>query len=104
VDVHVDDDTFIIEAAVPGLSVDDLKIEILDDVVTLSAEVETEENGSKETLLDEIRRSGQFSRRLRLPVPVDPTQAEAKVENGLLTVRIPKAEEARPKIIEVKAK
>ena len=86
------------------MTAEDLKIEILDDLVTLSAEVKDKENGDQETLLSEIRRSGELSRKLRLPVPVDPSQAEAKVENGLLTVRIPKAEEARPKVIQVKAK
>jgi HSP20 family protein len=53
-------------------------------------------------LLREIHR-GSFSRSLRLPEPTDASKAEAKVEDGLLMVRIPKSDEARPKEIKVKA-
>jgi HSP20 family protein len=82
--------------------VDDLKIEILDDVVTLSGEVASEESDDESMLLNEIS-YGSFTRSLRMPDPLDSEKAEAQIENGLLTVRIPKSEEAKPKTIEVKA-
>ena len=103
VDVHADDEAFVITAAVPGLTAQDLQIDILDDLLTLRGEIKAEENGHGEALLREIAPVAEFSRKLRLPEPVDADQAEAKVENGVLTVRIPKAESARPKQIEVKA-
>jgi HSP20 family protein len=102
VDVHVDSDEFVITAMVPGLTADDLEVEILDDVVSLRAEIEPEENGDGEFLLRE-RAYGRFVRSLRLPDAVDASKADASVENGLLKLRIPKAEEAKPKKIEVKA-
>ncbi len=103
IDVHADDEAFVITATVPGMKVQDLKVEILDDVLTLRGEIPESPNGTGEYLLRE-RASGKFERRLRLPDSVDAEAAEAKVENGVLTVRIPKAEEARPRLIEVKAK
>lgn len=103
IDVHGDEDAFEITATVPGMDVEDIKVEILDDVLTLRGEIPESPNGSGEFLLRE-RISGKFERRLRLPDAVDAEAAEAKVENGILTVRIPKAEEARPRLIEVKAK
>ncbi len=103
VDVHADDEAFVITAAVPGLKADDLKIEVQDDVVTLRGKVggaETDEDGY---LLREVAR-GEFERSLRLPDPVDAAKAEASIENGLLRVRIPKAEEAKPKTISIKTR
>ena len=101
IDVHSEDDEFVIVASVAGLKPEDLKVEILDDVLTLSGEITSESNGDSEYLLREIT-FGEFSRSLRLPSPVEADKAEAKVENGILTVHIPKIEKARPKAIEVK--
>ena len=102
-DIHVDDDAYMITAAVPGYKAEELKIQILHDVVTLSAEKEHSENGDGQYLVRELP-LGEFSRSLRLPEPVDPSKAEAKVENGVLTLRLPKSEEARPRTIKVQAK
>lgn len=105
-DVRVDSDEYVITAAVPGWKAEDLHVEILDDVLTLRAEIqqdEVEENGNGDYLLREISHGG-FSRSLRLPDPADASKAEAKIEDGLLQVRIPKAEEARPKEIKVKVR
>lgn len=101
IDVRADDEAYEITAEVPGLTADDVKIEILEDVVTLRAELEDEEEG--ERVLIRERAPISFERRLRLPDPLDVDGAEAKIENGLLRLRLPKAEEARPKTIKVKA-
>lgn len=102
VDIQVEKDEFVITARVAGLKPEDLKIEILDDVLTLSGEVKSESNGDGDYLLREIH-YGEFSRSFRLPSSVEADKAEAKVEDGILTVRLPKVEEERPKKIEVKA-
>ena len=103
VDIHVENDEFVITAPVAGLKPEDLKIEILDDVLTLTGEVKSESNGDDDYLLREIH-YGEFSRSFRLPSSVAAEKAEAKVEDGMLTVRLPKVEKERPKKIEVKAK
>jgi HSP20 family protein len=102
-DVQSDGEAYVITAPVPGFKAEDLQIQILDDVLTLRAEVESDEVEKRGGyMLREIHR-GSFSRSLRLPDATDSSKAEAKIEDGLLTVRIPKSEEARPKEIKVKA-
>jgi HSP20 family protein len=101
IDVQSDDEAYLITAAVPGLSAEDVKVEVLDDLVTMSGEITLEENGDSQKLLSELHQS--FYRQVRLPEAVNADEIEAKVEKGLLTVRVPKADEARPKKIEVKA-
>jgi HSP20 family protein len=103
VDVQVDEEGYSITAPVPGLKADDLRIEILDDVLTLHTHVEEEENGHQQELLREWYR-GPRTRKLRLPDPVNASEAEARVEDGILSLYLPKTEEARPKKIKVKAR
>ncbi len=101
-DVRADEEAYVITAAVPGLKPEDLKIEVLEDVVTLRGEIPGAE-GDEGYLLRE-RSAGEFERSLRLPDPLDASKAEASLENGLLTLRIPKADQARPKTIKVQAR
>lgn len=103
IDVQADGEAYVIKAEVPGLKAEDLKIEILDDVLTLHGEVTQEENGHDDYLLRELSHDA-FSRKLRLPDPIDASKADAKIEDGVLMVRIPKAEEAKPKVIKVKTR
>ena len=102
IEVRADDEAYLITAEVPGMVAEDLQIEVLEDLVTLRGEYKHASAG--EALISELDRSGGFYRRIQLPEVIDAEAVEAKIENGLLTVRVPKAEEARPKVIEVKAK
>jgi HSP20 family protein len=103
-DVKATDDEFVISAAVPGLKPEDVKVEVLENVVTLSGEVASEKTDEDDRWLLRERAFGKFSRSLKLPVDVDGAKAEANVEHGVLTLRLPKAEAARPRTITVKAK
>ena len=97
-------DDYVITAAVPGLKAEDLQLEVLGDTVTLRGELPAPEFGEHDQWLLRERRAGQFSRTLTLPTEVDGSQAAANVEHGVLTVRLPKAEAAKPKSIKVLAK
>lgn len=103
-DVKATDDEFVISAAVPGLKPEDVKVEVLENVVTLSGEVASEKIDENDRWLLRERAFGKFSRSLKLPVDVDGAKAEANVEHGVLTLRLPKAEAAKPKTITVKAR
>jgi HSP20 family protein len=103
VDVLATDEAFILTAAVPGLRAEDLKLEVLADTVTVQGDV-AEPAAEDGTWLLRERRHGAFARTLVLPVPVDGAAAEASIDNGLLTVRLPKVEVARPKTIKVTTK
>jgi len=102
-DVIAKDDEYVITAAVPGLKPDDLSVEVLGETVTIRGEIKSEQNGEQDGYLLQERRYGKFSRTLNFQVELDGAKAEASVENGVLTVRVPKAETAKPKMIKVKA-
>ena len=98
--VRDEEDAFVLTSLAPGLKADDLTINILEDVVTVEGEFKQDEN---EYLLRELP-SGTFRRSLRLPTAVNADKAEAKIADGVLTLRLPKAESARPKKIKIAAK
>ncbi len=100
VDVHEEDEAFVLNALVPGLKAEDLNIRILDDTVSIEGEFK---NGETDYLMRELPH-GSFSRTLRMSSPLDPDKAEARITDGVLTLRLPKAETARPKVIKVNAK
>ena len=100
VDVREEEDAYILNALVPGLKAEDLNIQILDDVVTIAGEFKDDESGY---LMRELP-YGSFSRTLRLPASLDASKAEAKITDGVLTLRVDKAESARPKTIKVAVK
>ncbi|GAB4426804.1 MAG: hypothetical protein Kow002_15950 [Anaerolineales bacterium] len=100
INVRDEEDAYILSALVPGLSADDLNIQVLDDVLHIEGEYPQDEH---EYLLNELP-SGSFHRTLRMPVPVEADKVEAKITDGVLTLRLPKAEYARPKKIKVFAK
>jgi HSP20 family protein len=100
VDVREEEAAYILSAHVPGLKADDLNIEVLEDVVTIEGEVKADDS---EYLMQELPH-GSFSRSLRLPVALDASQTDAKISEGVLTLRLAKAESARPKTIKVAVK
>ena len=103
VDVREDAEAYHIAAAVPGLKAEQVEIQVLDDVVTLRVRPEVEAGEPAEYLLHEIHEGGR-ERSFRLPAPVDASKAEAVVENGILRLSLPKADEGRPKSIRVTSK
>lgn len=103
-DVQIDKDDYVVRANVPGLKPEDLHIEVVDNTVTVRGEIKSERQEKQENYLLQERRYGQFSRSISLPTAVNPAKAEATIEQGVLTLRVPKAEEAKPKAITIKAK
>ena len=100
VDVREEDDAYILNALVPGLKADDLNIQVLDDEVTITGEFKVDES---EYLMRELPH-GSFRRSLRLPAALDAEKAEARITDGVLTLRLAKAESARPRTIKVAAR
>jgi len=102
-DVKDENDAFVLEAIVPGLNAEDIEIEILDDTVSIKGEFKREVE-EEETYLRCERPNGNFRRSLRFGSELDSTKAEASLENGILSLRIPKIPEVQPKSIKVKTK
>ena len=111
VNVREEDDAYVLSALVPGLKAEDLNIQVLEDVVRIEGEYKrsTPQSGSvdkadeTEYLMQELPQ-GSFNRTLRLPTVIEADHVEAKITDGVLTLRLPKAESARPKKIQVTSK
>ncbi len=103
VDVKVEPDAFVITALLPGVKAEDLDIQVVNETVTIQGKLLYQQDEKADFLVQE-RPYGKFSRVLSLPTTLDPDGAEAHVENGILTLRVPKAEAARPKSIKVVSK
>jgi HSP20 family protein len=99
INVREEDDAYVLSALVPGLKADELNIQILEDVVRIAGEYKSDDNSY---LVRELP-NGSFTRTLRLPDPIDAEQVDANITDGVLTLRLPKAESARPKQIKIKA-
>ena len=100
-DVHTDAESLTIEASLPGISLEDVEITVEGGTVTLSSTSRaerTEEAGSY--LVREIRR-GAVTRSIALPEGLEPDKASATFENGLLRLRIPRAEQVKPQRIKI---
>ena len=103
-DLYETDDEVVVKASLPGVKPEDVQISVIGDTLTIKAEAKEEHEERKPNFYRQERRHGAFQRSLTLPVRVDTAQADATFENGVLSLRLPKVPEARPKTIEVKAK
>ena len=103
-EMYEEKDGLIIRTELPGVRKEDLNISIIGDMLTLKAEKKQEEvTEGRDYYLCE-RSFGQYSRSVSLPFAVDTGKVAATLENGLLEIRLSKAEEAKAKQIEVKVK
>lgn len=101
VDVAETDTDLIVTAELPGLSQDDIDVSILRDTLTISGKMNEEKETRNQNYLRRERRWGAFQRTITLPAPVNPEGATASFRNGLLEVRLPKTEDARPRPIRI---
>jgi HSP20 family protein len=99
VDIEEQDDTYVVEAELPGVDRDDIDIELVGNELTISGEVTEKERTG--ILRKRTRRVGRFEFQVLLPDHVDSEHVDANLKDGVLTVRIPKSERAQRRRIEV---
>ena len=102
VDVQETDKAFVFVAELPGLNKDDVEITLEDNLLTIAGERTLEEREEGQTFHRIERAYGKFSRSFSLPSQADNTNVKAGFDNGLLTIEIPKSEQAQPRKIEIK--
>jgi len=98
-DVYMEGDNYVIEMALPGLPPDSVNVTVLGNQVTVSGEYSSPPEGRQYLLQEQPR--GRFQRTIVLPTEVDPNQAHAHHENGMVWLTLPKAENAKPHRIRI---
>ena len=104
INVEENEDSFNISAEIPGMKKNDIKISFQDNMLTISGEKQEEKKRKGRNYHRIERNFGKFSRSINIPADVRADKISAEYEDGVLYISIPKSEEARPKLIEVKVK
>ena len=102
VDVSETENEVVVKAVLPGIKPQDVELTVNEGVLTVRGETRSETTEEKENFYRREIRHGSFSRSLPLPTRVNQENAEAEFTDGILTVRLPKAEDVRPKSIKIK--
>jgi HSP20 family protein len=102
-DLYEDKDNLVLKAELPGLKKEDIDISLHENVISISGERRNEKKYQAEQTSREERFFGRFTRSMKLPKQVDPNNIKAAYKDGILTVTLPKAEEAKPRHIEIKS-
>ncbi len=103
VDISDRDDELVLSAELPGMKPEDIDIEVENNVLTIRGEKKEERERKEEERYVYERQYGTFTRSFTLPRTVDPERITARFENGVLTIRMPKVEEARGRRIDVQS-
>ncbi len=105
VDIHETKDAFVVEAELPGLGKEDLKLSVHESTLIIEGERKVEhEEGKDKSWHRQERVYGRFHRAFTLPTAVNSEKIGATFKNGVLTVELPKSEAARPKEIPISIK
>ena len=103
-DMYETDDAVVVEVMMPGVKLENISVSITEDVLNVRGVVEVAEEDEGVDYLVQERRTGTTSRSVRLPTLVEADQASAELEDGILTITIPKVEDVRTKVVKVKSK
>jgi len=104
IDVEETEQEFLVTAEIPGMQKKDIKISFENNYLTLSGEKKESKESKDSNFYHKERSYGKFSRSIPVPAGVMLDKIEAEYEQGILKVKIPKTEEAKPKQIEIKVK
>lgn len=102
IDVSEDETAYIVKASIPGMKPEDVEVTLTDNVLTMKGKAKEEKETKEENYHIRERRYGSFMRSVTMPMGVKADKVEATNENGVLTLRLPKSEEVKPKKITVK--
>ena len=104
VEMYEKEDKFVVRTELPGMRKEEFDISVLGNTLTIKGERKAESEVKDEDYYRCELCYGKFSRSVALPAAVEAKKVEANYENGILEVTLPKAEEAKPKKVEVKVK
>jgi HSP20 family protein len=101
-DLYEENDNLILRAELPGMKKEDIDISLHENTISVSGERRNEKRYEGSQTSREERFFGRFTRSFKLPKPVDPSRVKAAYKDGVLTVTLPKTDEAKPRQIEIK--
>jgi len=104
IDIDENDNRYSLEVELPGLTEKDVEVKVEGNLLTLSSKKSEEKEEKNRDYVLKERRSYNFSRSFVLPENVEPDKITAEFKNGLLVIDVPKAEKAKPKLLEIKVK
>jgi len=104
VDIAERDDEYLVKVELPGVSKDDVKVTLESNILTIRGEKKQEKETKNEGYHRVERSYGSFERSFTLPTSVKNDKIDAGYKDGVLIISLPKAEESKPKQIEVKVK
>jgi HSP20 family protein len=102
-DVFETQDKFVVTVELPGVNPDEVDVAVEDSTLTITGERKFYDNVSDEAFHRVERRYGSFARSLSLPQTADAERIEASFDRGVLTIEVPKVEQAKPKRIQIRA-
>jgi HSP20 family protein len=103
INVYGQDEGIVLAAKIPGVRPDDLELTVLNDSVTLKGQRQEAEPSNGSRMYRRERAVGAFARTVTLPESVDPNSVQARYQDGILRVRMSKAQEAKPKKVKLKS-
>lgn len=103
-DIHETQDSYTIVANIPGLTAEDINLNLHDNVLTIDVEIKQPEVAEGVRVLAQERFYGRLTRRFSLPQAIDADNVEAAYSNGVLTLTLPKTAEAKPRQIPVRGR
>jgi len=103
VDLWETQDAYHLRADLPGMTPDDIQINVTGDTVSLAGETRRETDVTNEGWLRQERRSGKFQRTFTLPMQIDSNAVSATFTNGVLDLTLPKSESGKPKTVKITA-
>jgi HSP20 family protein len=101
VDLEETDDAYVVEADLPGVKREDVNVELIGNELSIAGECRRSERSG--TMRRQTRRTGRFDYRVTLPDHVDAERVDASLADGVLTVRVPKAEHSQRRQIEIRS-
>lgn len=101
-DVWEDKDNVFVKMAMPGVKKEDIKINIMEDRVSLSGHMKKEEKSDEDKKYYYQSMESSYEQSFNLPTKIDPDKAEAEFKDGVLTLKMPKANEVKPREIAIK--
>lgn len=104
VDIREEEDAYVVEVELPGLKKEDVRITMENNILTIQGEKKQLKEEKREKYYRAERAYGSFTRSFALPTTVKSDKIEAEYKDGILTITLPKVEEAKPKAIEVKVR